>query len=114
MSICRKPCGCALSLCALLRLLEQAQARLPVTARPLRFVDERDRAKSMSRNNPNIEDPASGGGSLNPDVEPQPLPPDIEPQPPVQGPPDQPGVPEGEAAPPPIGDPAPSEPTRLV
>ena len=81
----------------------------------------------MSRNNPNIEDPASGGGSTNPDVdsppaspainpndEPQPLPPDGGPQPPVQMPPDQPGVPEGEPDPVPIGDPAPSEPTRLM
>ena len=76
----------------------------------------------MSRINPNIEDPASGGGSSNPDVDsppgspdnPQPVPPDVGPQPPVTLPPDQPGVPEGEPDPIPIGDPAPSEPTRLV
>jgi len=77
----------------------------------------------MSRNNPNIEDPTSSGGSTNPDVdsppaspgdEPLPLPPDVEPQPPVRMPPDQPGVPEGEPDPLPIGDPVPSEPTRLV
>jgi len=76
----------------------------------------------MSRNNPNIEDPASGGGSSNPDVDlppaniddPQPVPPDVGPQPPIETPPDQPGLPEGEPAPTPIGDPVPNEPTRLV
>jgi hypothetical protein len=77
----------------------------------------------MSRNNPNIEDPAGGGGATNPDVdlppadpadEPLPLPPDADPQPPTRIPPDQPGLPEGEPEPQPIGDPAPSEPTRLV
>ncbi|HJQ24449.1 MAG TPA: hypothetical protein VKA60_11085 [Blastocatellia bacterium] len=76
----------------------------------------------MSRNNPNIEDPASGGGA-NPDVdsppanpsdEPQPVPPDVGPQPTPRIPPDQPGLPEGEPEPTPIGDPAPREPTRLV
>jgi len=77
----------------------------------------------MSRHNPNIEDPTSGGGGSNPDVdsppagpddEPQPVPPDVGPQPPVRMPPDQPGLPEGEPEPKPIGDPVPSEPTRLV
>jgi hypothetical protein len=35
-------------------------------------------------------------------------------QPPVETPPDQPGLPEGEPTPTPIGDPVPNEPTRLV
>lgn len=80
----------------------------------------------MSRN-PNIEDPTTGGGrEHNPDVdmppgagsdverEPQPIPPDQEPQPPIEEPPDQPGKPDNQPDPPPMGDPKPNEPTRLV
>lgn len=77
----------------------------------------------MSRNNPNIEDP-SGSGTQNPDIEsptgggsgshdPQPVPPGKE-EPPVEIPPDQPGLPETDPDPQPIGDPVPNEPTRLV
>jgi hypothetical protein len=79
--------------------------------------------KLMSRNNPNIEDPGDGGGR-NPDVEnpdvdilpedPQPVPPDQPPEPPIEEPPDQPGKTGDEPDPPPIGDPKPNEPTRLV
>lgn len=82
----------------------------------------------MSRRNPNIEDPVGGAErDSNPDVntppgsggsdverEPQPVPPDQGPQPPIEEPPDQPGVPEGQPDPPPMGDPKPKEPTRLV
>ena len=83
----------------------------------------------MSRNNPNIEDPGSDGGRDsdvdNPDVdmpigpgsipeEPQPIPPDKEPEPPIEEPPDQPGKTDDQPDPPPIGDPKPNEPTRLV
>jgi hypothetical protein len=83
----------------------------------------------MSRNNPNIEDPGSGpgGGSEidNPDVDmpagpgsstddPQPVPPDQPPEPPIEEPPDQPGKTIDQPDPPPIGDPKPNEPTRLV
>ena len=81
----------------------------------------------MSRNNPNIEDPGDGGGR-NPDVEnpdvdippgsgpddPQPVPPDQPPEPPIEEPPDQPGKTGDQPDPPPIGDPKPNEPTRLV
>jgi hypothetical protein len=79
-------------------------------------------SREFSRDNPNIEDPIDGGRDPNPDVDippskpddPQPLPPDIGPQPPIEEPPDQPGKPDNEPYPLPIGDPAPSEPTRLV
>jgi hypothetical protein len=83
----------------------------------------------MSRNNPNIEDPGSDGGGDsdvdNPDVDmpvgpgsspddPQPVPPDQPPDPPVEEPPDQPGKNSDQPDPPPIGDPNPNEPIRLV
>lgn len=88
-----------------------------------------DSRNSMSRNNPNIEDPGPDGGRDsdidNPDVdmpvgpgstpeEPQPIPPDKEPEPPIEEPPDQPGKTGDQPDPPPIGDPKPNEPTRLV
>ncbi len=74
------------------------------------------------RGNPNIEDPTAGDTS-NPDVEmptdtdtdagQQPVPPGRS-HPPVEMPPDQPGMPEDQSEPVPIGDPQPAEPTRLV
>lgn len=64
----------------------------------------------LSKNNPNIEMPVDP----NPDAEPQPVPPDRGPQPPVKMPPDQPGLPEDDPNPEPIGDPVPDGPTRLV
>lgn len=79
----------------------------------------------LSRHNPNIEDPNGEGREPNPDVDlppgaeypatdPQPIPPDQGPQPPVEEPPDQPGKQDNQPDPMPIGDPTPSEPTRLV
>ena len=84
-------------------------------------------SREFSRNNPNIEDPVDGGREPNPDVDmppgagsgsgsndPQPIPPDKGPQPPIEEPPDQPGRPDNQPDPPPMGDPKPNEPTRLV
>lgn len=62
------------------------------------------------RQNPNVELPVEPGG----EDDPQPLPPDRGPQPPVKIPPDQPGLPEEEPNPTPIGDPVPEGPTRLI
>lgn len=78
----------------------------------------------FSRRNPNIEYPVTDiepipdvdfppGSGLGSD-DPQPVPPDKGPQPPIEEPPDQPGNPDDQPDPPPIGDPAPAEPTRLV
>ena len=83
-------------------------------------------SREFSRDNPNIEDPVGGGGrEPNPDVDippsrdpgsndPLPIPPDKEPPPPIEEPPDQPGRPDNQPDPPPMGDPKPNEPTRLV
>jgi len=56
--------------------------------------------------NPNIE--------LPPDDTPIPLPPDQEHGPPIETPPDDPSSPENQPDPPPIDEPNPDEPTRLV
>lgn len=61
--------------------------------------------------NPNVELPVDPGQGID---EPQPVPPDSEPQPPVKIPPDQPGLPEEDPDPTPIGDPVPEGPTRLI
>jgi len=58
------------------------------------------------RENPNIEMPPDSGSI--------PLLPDEEHGPPVDEPPDQPRKPEDQPDPPPIREPNPSEPTRLV
>jgi hypothetical protein len=101
------------------RRVVKIQPRFIASRSPATFLCEHN---AMSRNNPNIEDPTTGSGSSNPDVDsppaaiddPQPVPPDVGQQPPVETPPDQPGLPEGEPTPTPIGDPVPNEPTRLV
>lgn len=69
----------------------------------------------LSRNNPNIEDPIGGRSrDPNPDVDIPPIPPDQEPPAPIEEPPDQPGKTGDQPDPPPMGDPKPNEPTRLV
>jgi len=73
-------------------------------------VEMRPGEVRLRERNPNIERPVDRG----PDDEPQPVPPDRGPQPPVKMPPDQPGIPEDDPNPEPIGDPVPEGPTRLV
>lgn len=73
-------------------------------------AESRSPEMKLSRRNPNVEMPVGPGT----EDEPQPVPPDRGPQPPVKTPPDQPGLPEDDPNPDPIGDPVPDGPTRLV
>src|SRR5262249_2478516 len=63
--------------------------------------------REFSRQNPDIEDPVTGGGSdpsidgpQDPDVDPQPVPPDQGPPSPIEEPPDQPGIDDNQPDPP--------------